>query len=66
LDGHPEQRRRDRVFKMNGLYCLYPSEDMAAGAGIKNDGAGQKISITIYYPTEKEVTSCLKILPQKA
>ncbi len=51
-------------FKMNGfIFALYPSDDMAAGPGIKQDGAGfKRFSCTIYYPSEKEVDEAFKTL----
>jgi uncharacterized protein len=54
-------------FKMNGfIFALYPSDDMAAGPGIKQDGAGfKRFSCTIYYSSEKEVDEVFKILQAK-
>jgi uncharacterized protein len=51
-------------FKMNGfIFALYPSDDIAAGAGVKQDGAGfKRFSCTIYYSSEKEVDKLFKTL----
>ena len=53
----PGSNKGIAFFKMNGfILALYPSNDIAAGAGIVQDGQGfKRFSCTIYYSSVKEV-----------
>ncbi|CAN5322850.1 hypothetical protein BH09BAC6_BH09BAC6_17090 [soil metagenome] len=54
-------------FKMNGfIFALYPSEDIASGAGVKQDGSGfKRLSFTINYRSEKEIDEVFKTLASR-